>query len=116
MYDQGHGLPQDYTQAAIWYRKAAEQGGAEAQFNLGLLFDNGHGVPKDYAEAYFWLDLAASGKTESETRLNGEDVKHEDIENIRDKAASYLTPANLSREQERARKWFEDHPVQANQQ
>lgn len=27
----------------------------------------------------------------------------------RDEAASHLTPADLSREQERARKWFEAH-------
>jgi hypothetical protein len=27
------------------------------------------------------------------------------------KAASHLTPADLAREQARARKWFEDHPA-----
>jgi TPR repeat protein len=47
----GWGVPQDYAQAAIWYRKAAEQGSAEAQFNLGLLYDNGLGVPLDYSQA-----------------------------------------------------------------
>jgi len=34
-YDNGQGVKQDYTEAARWYRKAAEQGYALAQFNLG---------------------------------------------------------------------------------
>ena len=37
MYDSGEGVPQDHAQAAIWYRKAAEQGDAKAQNNLGNL-------------------------------------------------------------------------------
>lgn len=32
-------------------RKAAEQGNAEAQFNLGLMYANGIGIPKDGKEA-----------------------------------------------------------------
>jgi hypothetical protein len=58
-------------------------------------------VPQDYAEAYFWLDLVAAGK------LDAPDT--EKAADLRDKAASHLTPADLSREQERARKWFEAH-------
>ncbi len=30
MYAKGQGVTQDYAQAVNWYRKAAEQGGAEA--------------------------------------------------------------------------------------
>jgi len=29
----------------------AEQGDAEAQYNLGVRYDTGEGVPQDYAEA-----------------------------------------------------------------
>ena len=35
MYDLGDGVPQDHQQAAVWYRKAAEQGHASAQSYLG---------------------------------------------------------------------------------
>jgi hypothetical protein len=35
-----------------WWRKAAEQGEAEAQVNLGVAYFNGDGVPKDAAESY----------------------------------------------------------------
>ena len=31
----GRGVPQDYAQAIAWYRKAADQGNADAQNNLG---------------------------------------------------------------------------------
>jgi hypothetical protein len=103
MYSNGYGVPQDKAQAAVWYRKAAEQGYASAQLSLGSLYVLGQGVPQDYAEAYFWMDLAAAGKIH--------EVKQEDVAKMRDNAASHLTPADLSRVQERARKWFEDHPA-----
>ena len=101
--NNGRGVPQDQAQAAAWYLKAAEQGVAQAQENIGVLYAQGQGVPQDYAEAYFWLDIAAAGN------LDSADAKGA-IQN-RNHAASYLTPPDLSREQERARKWFEDHPA-----
>jgi TPR repeat protein len=39
--------------------KAAEQGYAEAQLNLGLMYSNGKGVPQDYAKAAEWYAKAA---------------------------------------------------------
>ena len=41
------------------YRKAAEQGYADAQFFLGDMYDNGRGVQKDYAQAVKWYRKAA---------------------------------------------------------
>ena len=43
-----------------WYRKAAEQIVAQAQFNLGGCYANGRGVSKDCAEAYKWFSLASA--------------------------------------------------------
>ena len=37
MYDNGRGVKQDYIKAVELYQKAAEQGHAEAQFNLDRL-------------------------------------------------------------------------------
>ena len=42
-----------------WFRKAADQGFAPAQYNLGLIYANGRGVPVDYAEAFKWFTGAA---------------------------------------------------------
>ena len=44
MYHLDQGVSQ-HTQAASWYRKAAEQGHAEAQNNLGIMYAKGWGVP-----------------------------------------------------------------------
>lgn len=40
-------------------RKAAEEGDASAQYELGSKYDWGRGVPKDHEEAVKWYRLAA---------------------------------------------------------
>jgi TPR repeat protein len=108
LYCDGKGVPQDYTQAAFWYREAAEQGHVPAQYVLGGLCDGkGQGEPQAYVEAYFWYALAASKLA---PLLAGSSLAKGPAEH-RDEAASHLTPADLSRVQERVRKWFEDHPA-----
>ena len=52
MYTFGDGVPQ-------WYRKAAEQGNANAQTKLGLMYAFGIGTPKDGAQSLFWYRKAA---------------------------------------------------------
>jgi uncharacterized protein len=53
------GVMPDFAEAAKWYRKAADQGFAEAQNNLGVLYASGQGVPQDYVEAVRLFGLAA---------------------------------------------------------
>lgn len=57
-YELGKGVPQDYTEAANWYSKAANQGVVKAQVELGTLYAKGLGVQRDYEEAYFWLSIS----------------------------------------------------------
>jgi len=38
MYSEGQGVPQNYAEAAKWYRLAADRGDAQAQYNLGLFY------------------------------------------------------------------------------
>ena len=47
-------------EAVSWYRKAAEQGDAEAQFLLGECYRDGKGVPQDLTEAKRWFQTAAN--------------------------------------------------------
>ena len=54
MYDEGEGVPEDDKEAVKWYRKAAEQGHAGAQFNLALMYEEGEGVLEDKKEAVKW--------------------------------------------------------------
>ena len=60
MYFNGNGVPKNYQLAAYWYRRAAEQGEALAQYNLGVMYAEGLGVHKDYVLAHKWANLAAS--------------------------------------------------------
>ena len=53
MYDEGEDVPQDHAEAVRWYRRAAEQGYAGAQFNLGTIatraFLDAEGIPYETA-------------------------------------------------------------------
>ena len=52
------------------YRKAAEQGFAEAQYNLGVMYANGQGVRQDYTQAVQWYRKAAEqGLAEAQYNL-----------------------------------------------
>lgn len=56
---EGKGVPQDKTEAARWFRKAAGQGNAAAQNYLGIMYCNGYGIAKDRHEAARWFQKAA---------------------------------------------------------
>ena len=50
--------------------KKAQQGDAEAQCNLGVMYDKGHGVAQDWKEAVKWYQKAAEqGSAESQYAL-----------------------------------------------
>ena len=55
----GKDVPKDYTEAVKWWLKAAEQGHARAQHQVGLRYDRGEGVSEDKAEAAKWFRKAA---------------------------------------------------------
>lgn len=62
----------DYTAAAAWFRKAADQGNTEAQEALGMMYESGMGVPQDNAEAASWFRKAAEqGYDGAQFRLGG---------------------------------------------
>jgi len=48
MYHEGKGVLQDYQKAMEWSLKAAEQGDADAQFEIGRVYHEGKGVLQDY--------------------------------------------------------------------
>ena len=51
MLANGQGTAKNEVEAVKWYRKAAEQGNAGAQFNLGNMLGNGQGTAKNDVEA-----------------------------------------------------------------
>ena len=58
-YYNGDAVKQDFAAAMEWFKKAADQGNAEAQDKIGSRYENGDGVPQDYAEAVKWYRKAA---------------------------------------------------------
>lgn len=60
-YQKGmrHYQPGDAAAALRELKPLAEQGSADAQFNLGSLYFQGRGVPQDYREASKWMRKAA---------------------------------------------------------
>ncbi len=62
----------DYATALKLLRPLAEQGLAEAQNKLGVMYDSGNGVPQDYTEAVKWFSRAAEqGNVDAQFNLGG---------------------------------------------
>ena len=89
-------VPQDYPTSVEWYRLAAEQGHAEAQFQLGAAYLLGRGVPEDPIQAHKWLNLAAS-------RMSGE--RFEEIKKTRDLLADEMSVDQLNTARRLAAEW-----------
>ena len=89
IYDTGKGVPKDHSEAARWYRMAAEQGNVAAQYDLGVMYSHGQGVPEDQNEAAHWFKIAVDqGHTEAKFELsdmyeNGRGVPKDHIEALR---------------------------------
>jgi TPR repeat protein len=89
----------DYATALRLLRPLAEQGDAQAQYNLGVLYDNGQGVPQDDAEAVKWYRKAAGqGEARSQNNL----------------ANMYATGQGVPQNYAEAVNWFRKAAVQGN--
>ena len=53
-------VPEDDEEAVRWFQLAADQGHANAQFMLGIMYTRGHGVQTDLVLAHMWYLLSAS--------------------------------------------------------
>ena len=121
------GVAKDEVEAVKWFRKAAAQNHAEAQFNLGVCYEKGHGVAKDEAEAVKWYRKAAEqNHAEAQNNLgvcytNGRGVAKDEAEAVKwyRKAAEqnlakaqfnlgicYANGRGVAQDYEEAVKWF----------
>ena len=77
------------VEAVPLHRKAAEQGYAGGQFNLGWCYEHGHGVRQDKAKAAKWYRMAAEqGYAEAQFNLgnryfNGDGVRQAKAEAVK---------------------------------
>lgn len=56
---EGNGLPQNLSEALVWYERAAAQGFVLAQYRLGTHYERGLGVKPDLGRAAAWYQRAA---------------------------------------------------------
>lgn len=87
---------QNYSGAARWFRRAADQGHANAQAVLGSLYAVGLGVPKDFVNAYVWVSLALP-------RLEGR--MHDRAVALQDELSALMSPAQIGKAQKLAGDW-----------
>ncbi len=118
----------DYATALKEWRPLAEQGDAEAQYALGVIYNHARGVPQDYEKAFHWYSKAAAqGLAMAQSKLGmmyglGRGVPQdyvlahlwmslaaaqgiEQARKIRDKLAEKMTPAQLADAQRLALEW-----------
>jgi uncharacterized caspase-like protein len=74
IYSKGLGTEPDYAMAALWFKKAADQGYNRARINLGFLYEQGLGVPQDQAMA---LNLYREGSGIQDELLYASEVEVE---------------------------------------
>ena len=118
----------DYESAFRLWQPLAEQGDADAQTLLGIMYSEGRGVPQDDAAAAKWYRLAAEQDYASAQRnlgvmyYNGQGVPQDYIQahiwfnlaasegddksrEVRDLVAKIMTPDQIAEAQRLAREW-----------
>lgn len=81
-----------YEEITKRWRRAAEQGYAKAQFELGVSYAEGQGLKQDNVRAFMWLSLAAS-------------QGHENATLVRVKLKRRMTPEQIDDGYEMMREW-----------
>ena len=98
-YEHSRGANKALTQAAEWYRKAAEGNYAPAQLRLGELAEEGMGIRQDLQEAAQWYEKAArQGNAEAQRQIG----------------LCYLYGRGVAQDDQSAFKWFEQSARQDN--
>jgi len=88
MYAKGDGVKQDIRKGAQWFRKAANQGDREAEYNLGVYFEK---HVTDFQRAAAWYREAAErGFARAQCRLG----------------QMYMEGMGVNRNPDEASKWF----------
>ena len=93
------GVSRDLALSAKWDRRAADQGYAEAEYDLGALYENGFGVSQDYVEAMKWTILAISHYAPPEMESRRLAAVN------RDRQAEHLSSAEIAEAERRALAW-----------
>ena len=93
-YREGYGTAVDHVEAVKWVRKAAEQGFARAQHDLGLMYQFGRGVERSNEKAVEWyLKAAEQGYADAQGLLGVMYANGRGVEQSDEKAAEWFLKA-----------------------
>lgn len=95
-YQEGEGVPQDYSEAARWLHKAAKQGVPFAQASLGYKYRDGKGVLQDFVLAHMWFNIVSANSVRPNIFEISGRIQRDAIE-------KRMTPEQVSNAQTRAR-------------
>jgi uncharacterized protein len=98
LYASGLGVVPDYQAALKWHRLAAGQGHAGAQSAIAQMYAKGYGVPQDNVRAHVWYSVAVESSTAG---------SKEELMKDRDNLASRMTPHQIQKAQELAKRCLE---------
>lgn len=102
MYYQGNGVLQDYRQAHFWMLRSAKNGYFNSQIEVARMYFQGLGTVQDFQRAHMWMNIAAystSWSGDFQRRLGEE----------RNMIASRMTPEQIGRSQEMARRCLDSN-------
>ena len=89
LYEFGNGVPKNHKTSYDWYKRAADQGDAQAETCVGVNLEHGKGVSQNSAEAARWyLRAAIQGRATAQKNLGflyrtGNGVPQSDSEAVR---------------------------------
>jgi TPR repeat protein len=104
MYENGRGVPQDFTEAANLYRAAAEAGDERAPIMLGELYVR----MEDLVSAHMWFNLGATNDRNQ--------YLQEKAAESRDKIARRMNSTQIAKAQELARNYWKSHNIDRRRQ
>ena len=95
----GQGSPEDAQQSFAWFHKAAEQGNANAQAEVGWAYRNGQGVEQDESQSVMWfLKSAEQGNSSAQYGLG----------------MAYASGKGVSKDPQQAIVWYEKSAQQGH--
>ncbi len=91
----------DFATAHRLLSQSAEDGHANAQFNLARMYENGEGVARDRVQAHKWFHLSSTGTTDMVLRFVAAAG--------RDEAAGEMSAQEIAEAERQAQEWVRTH-------
>jgi len=96
LFAEGNDGKPDYAAASEWFRKAADFGVRDSQYNLAILYARGLGVGQSMTQSYMWFAIAAAQGDQDAAKKRDEVATRLDSKDL-SAAKAWLTALSLAR-------------------